>query len=717
MKRLLNDGPWQVAGFVPSDADVRRVWDNPSAAGSYGTVDWVAATVPGHVQSDLIDAGVIADPFVDRQSLLAEWTSGRDWVYRTTFDAAPGPARLCFEGVDHDCRVVLNSVTLGDHHGMFAFAWDVELKATNVLVVIVRQAPANEDQLGDTARVRNWKPRFTYFWDFSARLVPVGIWGDVWIEDVAGLSATSVVVEGSTVRVASPAGTAVTILDPSGERIASGGPGAFVIDDPRRWWPNGHGEQPLYTVLAELRDESIERRIGFRTLTFDDFDLVVNNTSIPVLGWNWVPVHQFYGRRHEAAYHNLIKRAKHAGVTMLRVWGGGLLERELFYDLCDEAGIVVWQDFIQSSSALNCEPSVDEKYTAMCGEQARLMVLARRHHASLGVWCGGNELATGSERVPLTDDHPNAVALREIVRAEDPQRAWLVTTPTGDHPVSTPGVPTLNVHGGYKHLGFERQREFYDHLICRFQGEVGVYGAGNIETLRRTLTDPWPRDENWIHKSSWWNRYAATFEAFGEIDDLNTFVAASQWMQALGLRAIVDAARARWPRQRGLLLWQINEPWPNTACTSVIDVFGHPKPAYWAVAEAFRATASDSEEIWYDAISGVRVDGPGDAAVTIRTVGERQDVVASGELPLRPLLDVKAELDVVTAGRKITVTARGGPLHGVFLQTVTDHGGPYLDRGWRWFVPAGHSWTAVAEGGGEIVVGALNAPAMTVAID
>jgi beta-mannosidase len=704
----LSTNEWRVAGFIPNDPAHQRVAVNEQMLPS---IDWVPATVPGHVQSDLIDAGVIADPFVDLDSRAAEWTSDREWLYETRFDAEPGPARLRFGGVDHDCEVFLNGERLGEHHGMFGFAFDVDLASTNVLRVLVHPAPESEDQLGDTALVGHWKPRFTYWWDFSARLVPQGIWQDVWLEAVDGLGEVTVAADADSVTVTAPDGAQVTVLDPSGTAVATGGPGTLPVADPQLWWPNGFGAQPLYTVRVELGDEIVERRVGFRTLSFDDFQIVVNGTDVPALGWNWVPVHQLYGREHEAAYRNLIRRAKEAGATILRIWGGGLLERELFYDLCDEAGILVWQDFLQSSSGRNSEPSIDEEFTQLCREQARLMIRERRHHASLAIWCGGNELAVGLDRIPLTDDHPNAVALRETVATDDPGRAWIVTTPTGPVPFGRPGLKGLNVHGDYWHRGLDGQAEFYDHLECRFQGEVGCHGAANIETLRRTVTDLWPPNASWTHKSSWWNRFDTVEAAFGSFDDLETFVAASQWMQAQGLRVIVEAARRRAPEQTGVLLWQLNEPWPNTACSSVIDVFGHPKPGYWAVAEVYRGGSVGGTDIWYDAIAGTVIDGPLPDGLSVRVTGDRQEVVhAGGTHPLRPLLDVKSSLDVVVEGRQITVTANGGPLHGVFVQTVEDFSGPYVSDGWRWFVPTGESWTTTADAAGSLVVSALNAP-------
>lgn len=714
MRTSLNKGEWRVAGFIPGDAVYQKAGINPEVRPGHA---WVPATVPGHVQSDLVDAGVIPDPFRDSDSRLCEWTSDREWLYETRFAADPGPARLCFGGVDHDCLVYLNGVLLGEHHGMFGFSFDVELASENVLRVLVLPAPRSQSELGDTSLVTTWKARFPYWWDFSARLVPAGIWQDVWIESRDGLGSVAVTVGPSHVEVQARAEAEVVVLDPEGTVVAAGSPGRLEVADPRLWWPNGFGAQPLYTVRTSYAGEVDERRIGFRSVTFDDFQLRVNERDIPVLGWNWVPVHQLYGRAHEQAYRHFLRLVRDAGATMIRVWGGGLLERELFYDLCDEAGIVVWQDFLQSSSAANCEPATDADYTAHAVEQARLMVRARRHHPSLALWCGGNELATGPQRVPLTDEHANAVALRAVAAQEDPGRPWLVTTPTGTVPFADPATPGLNVHGNYWHLGLTEHQAFYDGLSCRFQGEVGCHGAANVATLRRTLTQPWPRDEHWWHKGSWWQRFEVVEDAFGRIDDLETFVAASQWLQAHGLRAIVDAARRRWPEQTGVLLWQLNEPWPNTACSSVVDVFGHAKAGYWAVKNAFSGTGLGSAPMWFDAVTGEQLADPAESGLRVRVDGDRQEVVfGDGQTPLRPLLEVKAELQASVRGRQVDVTAVGGPLHGVMVHGERDHSGPYVDQGWRWFVPPEQSWTVVVDGPGPLVISALNAAAVRVEV-
>ena len=454
----LNGSDWRVLPMMPGEWEWKRVWEHPEQV--YPSL-WIPAQVPGTAQDDAHDAGLTPDFTHDLESRACEWTGERDWVYLKEFATPEAPAggvvRLRFEGVDYACRVFLNGKHLGDHEGMYdAFEYDVtELLARegpNRLVVVVEHAPREVGQIGRTSQVKIWKARFAYDWDWCVRLVPVGIWdsvsllvtGPAYLTDVrvdTHLSedlATAEVDIAATVAGNAPADMAVhsavslvgadgamePLLQHSNTPLLQHSNTPTLqhsIAAPHLWWPNGYGEQPLYQAVVTLTAEDGEwldgRRVTFgirrvREVANDGapegalpYVVEVNGRRIFLKGWNWAPIHQLYGREMPERYERWLGLARDAHCNLLRVWGGGLLEKEVFYDLCDRFGILVWQEFIQSSSGVDNRPSESPEYLEYIRAQAEKMIPRRQHHPSLILWCGGNELMHDDWR-PLDDTHP-----------------------------------------------------------------------------------------------------------------------------------------------------------------------------------------------------------------------------------------------------------------------------------------------------------------------
>ncbi|HLK58032.1 MAG TPA: glycoside hydrolase family 2 TIM barrel-domain containing protein, partial [Chthonomonadaceae bacterium] len=504
----LSGNDWRILGLLPTEWAWRKIGqadtdlDNLTPAASA----WLPAQVPGDVQSDLRDADEIPDPWFERNSRACEWTSDRDWIYRKEFTAPPEMRdmrriRLRFGGVDFSCHVFLNGKHLGNHVGMYdPFAFDVtdvlNWDAPNRLIVVIDHAPKEPEvqgQIGYTNRIRLWKARFAYDWDWCTRLIPLGIWQDVTLEADDGISITDVWVRSAlnatldeatiTVHTSWDAPVRGRLLaelryrgedapflhdeayleEPTTEQTLT-----LTVTNPMLWYPNGSGRKldGLYEARVSLRSEmgaTLEEsavRFGIRDVQFvpndnapDDalpYVLEVNGVRTFIKGWNWVPVDQLYGRPHAEKYRHLLRLAQEANCNLLRVWGGGLLERDLFYDLCDEAGIFVWQEFIQSSSGIDNEASTDPDYIAYCREQAEKMIVQRRNHPSLLLWCGGNELMTPDWK-PLSNAHPNMAALKETVARLDPDRPFLPTSPSGPLFGADPDKPGQmhDVHGNW----------------------------------------------------------------------------------------------------------------------------------------------------------------------------------------------------------------------------------------------------------------------------
>jgi beta-mannosidase len=299
---------------------------------------------------------------------------------------------------------------------------------------------------------------------------------------------------------------------------------------------------------------------------------------MPIRGWNWVPIDALYGVPRPEKLARLLDLAARANVNLLRVWGGGLIESDEFYDLSDRLGLLVWQEFSQSSSGIESVPSDDPAFVATMVADAREIVPRLRRHPSLVLWCGGNELE-GDDSTPVLG------ALRDVVCEFDPERAWLATSPLGER----------DVHGPWEHQGLRAHNEHYDTRTSLLHSEFGVEGMTNRRALESLVSEEqrWPADRTnpvYEHLGAWWNNAPLVNDAFGgRIADVETMRRASQWLQYEGLRYAVEATIRR---GAGVIPWQFNESFPNAWCTCAVDYHGEPKPAYHGVARAYRGAPS-----------------------------------------------------------------------------------------------------------------------------
>lgn len=673
----LSGTEWRVAHFLPGECNptvdvIKRI-----AGGEEYGPDWIPALVPGDVQSDAIDAGLLPDINYGLNSRLAEWTCQRDWVYHRKFAVAkPGaPVEdiiLQFDGVDYSCDIFLNHIWLGHHEGAWtAFEYNItallNYSEINSLIVVVEHAPDEQCQWGRTSKVKTVKSRFAYGWDWSTRLVPLGIWKDVrlvtrgkaYITDV--WVRTDVDPQNSQARITIE--TSLTASDSSNvnlkysltcnERIVcadllsstletGSNKVKSVLDvvEPKLWYPNGYGPQPLYRLECVLTDNAgnvldvKNETIGLRSMKWIHNDnapdgsipylVEVNGIKIFIKGWNWSPVRQLYGREHRDVYHRRLVLAKEANCTFLRVNAVGLVEREYFYDLCDELGILVWQDLLQSSSAIDNHPSNEPSFRKLLMEQAEQIVPKYRNHPSLALWCGGNELCVrgdvvdecghvmrpeaagyegyrtsvdGMEWRPLSREHPLLAAVGECMHKLDPDRHWLHTSASGPSENAFLGAPGQmhDVHGPWRNLGPAAHYGFYNKVDMLLHSEFGCDGAASVQSMEKFVPEEysWPMDHTnpvaWHHGRMWSaSNLQRTEEFFGKINDPGTYVRASQHIQAEGLRYAMEAHRRRQWQCSGGLIWHMAEPFPNVCDTCSVDYFNQPKPSYYAVAKANR---------------------------------------------------------------------------------------------------------------------------------
>ncbi len=617
-----------------------------AAAGASLTPGWLPACVPGAVIGDLHRAGELPDPYVGRNSRFAEWVSARSWVYRRSVSVpslADGErAVLCLDGVDPGGTVWVDGARVGRVDGLYRRArFDVTEQVApggdHRLAVVVDPAPATEPQVGRTDRVTVHTPRMGYGWDFCPRLIHQGIWRDVRLEIGrlhlaeasvrpsldAGLAAGRLEVRGV---VEAPPGVPVTgevVVRYDGAEVAAAslaaGPageltGSVTVPQPRLWWPNGLGDQPLYDVELRVSEPdggsaSWQGRTGFRhvRMVANDgaepgalpYTAVVNGRRIELLGWNWAPADALYGDIDAAKVEHVVDLAARSGARLMRVWGGGLVETPDFYAACDRAGLLIWQEFSQSSSGLQSAPSRDPGFVDHLRAEAGAVVPGRTRHPSLLMWGGGNELE--DDTGPLSEDRsPALAALREEVARLDPGRHWVATSPTGRRfhnrldVIDADPDGLHDVHGPWEHQGLEAHYTLYNRGRALAHTEFGVEGMANRRAWTASVPTPdqWPvgRDNPvYRHLGDWWNNAELVRECFGgRLDSPDAYRAASQFLQATGLAYAVEADRRRWPRCSMVLPWQLAESYPNAWCTAVVDHAGEPKPAFHAVARAYR---------------------------------------------------------------------------------------------------------------------------------
>ena len=650
MKISLNGDDWRVQGWVPQEWElvgVRQIITANLDIGKmlHGETAAIPATVPGCVQADLLRNGIIDDPYLDLNSRNCEWAQHRNWLYRKAFtlpnDVQGKKLRLVFHGIDYSARVWLNGTLLGSHAGTFIPAeFDItgtaQFGRPNGLVVMVDPAPDVPGQVGYSNHVSALKPRFAYKWDFTTRLVQLGIWDDVdmvatgpaHIDNVfvqPEFLPTGVRVNVKTTMLSAAAANArlAVALHLDGKEVAqaesvvalaqgeTSSCVALKIESPRLWWPNGLGGQPLYTAEVRLlggdgaESDSRSETFGLREIAMvpndnapagaDPYVMAVNGRKVFLRGWNFVPVDHFYGLPNTEKYEWLVELARRANTNILRVWGGGIIEKTIFYDLCDHAGILVWQEMPQSSSGLSNEPPVGPEFLTVLKATARSALRRRRNHPCLAIWCGGNELADGLK--PLSITHPNLAAIAEVVREEAPHLVYRPTSPYG--PAYDP-VPEKfgtgvhhDVHGPWKYQGVQGQYDLFNGNDCLFHSESGAEACASEASICRCMphSDRWPPDSTnraWVHHAGWWVNADVIEENFGTLTSLGSFVTATQFLQAEALRYVIESNRRRKFRCGGSMLWQMNEPWPNVSATTCVDWYGVPKPAYYFVARACR---------------------------------------------------------------------------------------------------------------------------------
>jgi beta-mannosidase len=675
---------------------------------------WLPATVPGCVHRDLRRAGLIPDPFWGANELELQWIEERTWEYRTRFDL-PETLRgepvveLCADGLDTVSVVSLNGHEIARTENMFlAYRWDVgpRLRARDNELCIrfepamdyvrtrrLEHAPREiNDPVGGCTRLR--KEQCQFGWDWGPRFVTAGIWQDLRLEGgppnrLEGVRLTQEHREGA-VRLALVPETRAPLAAPEvrwklsldGETVVEGTGTSLEVPAPQLWWPNGQGPQPLYTLRVEVCDGDTplgtwERRLGLRTIALDHspdahgeaFRFLVNGRPIFAKGANWIPAHSFVAGLTRADYARDLEAAAAVHMNMIRVWGGGIYESEDFYDLCDELGLLVWQDFMFSCTLY---PG-DDAFAASVREEARCQTRRLRHRACLALWCGNNE-------IPMIN-HEDLVAHRAyqeaydrifhdvlpaVVAAEDPATAYWPSSPYR-HGANERAHPP-GERGGDTHFWdvWHARHPVSDYQKWRFRfvSEFGMQAFCSPETQATFCP---PEDANVFgatmenhQKNRAGNQiildYVSRRYRFPKSQDDLLYL--SQLNQAYCLETGVEFYRRISPHCMGALYWQLNDCWP-VASWSSIEFTGRWRALHYAARRFFAPTLVTAQLLGEDTVTIGNYRRVSYHAVELYTVSDLPDPT-----PARLFWDL-FHLDgrkLLEGGKSVTLEPVGGRL-------------------------------------------------------
>lgn len=590
----------------------------------------VPAHVPGDANLDWMVENNLPDWKYGTNFEQYKWMEDCWWLYETQipFLELKDGEQLFFvtEGIEYEYRILLDGELICEHEGMFS---KVELSIPYIegatLQVWIAPVPKDPQAVKDTREegAQSCKPVVSYGWDFHPRMIPVGIWENTYLEVRSKNYLKEVYAEYtlkedySAARVqflsetSGEGSVTYTLYAPDGAMVGccteSDG-GVLTVANPRLWWCNGYGEPDLYLYKAELLVDGEVTDAKMGTIGFRRLELTMNEGSwgepkefpmgrspVPITitlngikifakGSNWVNPEVFTGTITRDTYFPLIKLADEANFNILRCWGGAIINKEEFYDLCDAHGILIWQEFMLACNNYRDTP----EYLRVLEQEATAVIKRLKVHPSLALWCGGNELFNSWSG--MTDQSKALRLLDKLCLELDPDRPFLMTSPLN-------GM----AHGCYA-FRYADGREVYEVMPKSHNTaypEFGVPSLSNLSCFDRVAerSELFPLVENEVTKAhhafgSWnedsWADLPLIRDYFGESKSLEELISWSQWLQGEGLKCIFEEARRQKPHCSMALNWCYNEPWPTLANNSIVNYPAEPKESYYEVAEACR---------------------------------------------------------------------------------------------------------------------------------
>lgn len=622
-------------------------------------LQWQEAIVPGTVYTDLLRNGNMENPYwKDNEDAVCSLME-KDYEYQCTFQGEEtselSSVFLRFEGLDTVADIYLNNVHLGNAESMHRI-WeysvkDILLSGENTLKVVfhsplkfIAEAYKKYGNIGNDDIYEGFmhlrKAHYMFGWDWGAHLPDAGIFRPVFLCSVSHGRIDSVYIrqqheenkctlkfKGDCIReTPGEYQWRVLVTAPDGQKyetaLSAEGEGQLVIEDPELWWPNGLGDQPLYQVEAQLLyegnvEDTWKKRIGLRTMTMqrkkdqygESFAHEVNGKAFFAMGADYIPEEHLLGRRSEEKTRKLLEDCKLANFNVIRVWGGGFYPDDWFFDICDELGLVVWQDFMFACSVYELTPEFEANIRKEFADNIKRL----RHHASLGLWCGNNEMEMFvDERCWVT----KASEVRdylfmyeriipEVLGEYDPETFYWPASPSSGGSFDNPNDPDRgDVHYWKVWHGNRPFSEYRKHFF-RYASEFGFQALPSKKTIETFTDDP----DDWNLFSYIMEKHQRNYGANGKImnymqqtyrypGDFDTVIYASQLLQADAIRYGVEHFRRNRGRCMGAVYWQLNDCWPVISWSS-IDYTGRWKALHYYAKRFFAPVMiSCQEESW-----------------------------------------------------------------------------------------------------------------------
>lgn len=629
-------GSWQFRCVSPSGA---------AASAMRPVTEWMEADVPGTVHTDLLAAGAIPDPYRGMNEKLVQWVDAQQWAYRREFTVSAAVLEeerieLVAQGLDTFARISINGRAAAATANMFIeHRLDIRRllrPGTNLIEILFDSPTARTAELEarhgrlrvalEPPRVYARKAQYSFGWDWGPKLATSGIWRSISIEARSGprlkhpfarvrsIGAKAAIVElsvdienaprrGLALRAATcTEGWTDMRTAPVRGRTASF---RLRIPDPQVWWPNGYGDQPMYSARLDLLDgeeeiDSVGLTFALRTVRLvqekdaqgRSFIVDVNGVRIFSKGADWIPSDNFIPRIPDSTYERLLTLARDAHMNMIRVWGGGIYEQDLFYTLCDRLGLMVWQDFMFACG----EYPEEGWFLRQVEEEAASVVRRLRNHPSIVVWCGNNEcewLFCTQHPDSTPDDMTGArifnAILPDACREFDGSRPYWRSSPFG---AGFPNDESNGNHHQWTVWSAWTDYKEYENDTGRFVTEFGFQAPANRETFDEVL----PPADRGIQSAAFEHHNKQVegperlirFQAAHHIvsTDFDEFIYKCQLVQAEALKCAVEHWRRRKFGTAGALFWQLNDCWPVSSW-AVIDSALRPKAAYYFAKKFF----------------------------------------------------------------------------------------------------------------------------------
>ena len=623
--------------------------------------DWMDAEVPGSVLDTLLKNNKIPDPFYrDNERKILELMNC-EFVYQLDFDASAAVMNmdetyLVFEGVDTLGRVYLNEMPLGTTDNMhrvweFDVAGVIRMGNNTLRVVISPPIPyiTQEQEKCFTGGVPEAVPGYPHLrkshcsfgWDWAPHIPDAGIFRSVYVTGIRDKAIKDFYVtqnhsddkvtldvdvefQGGTMTrrhgESDDTHTEIIVTDPNGKRIMPGPAGNIVIKNPQIWWPNGYGAHPLYTVKVTLMTidgtvlDEMEKRIGLRTIGVhqekdqwgESFAHEINGVQIFAMGADMVPMDAVLGRINEERTRKLLEDCVAANYNTIRVWGGGYYPDDYFYDICDELGLLVWQDLMFACASYELTPEFEENICAEITDNVKRI----RNHACLALWCGNNELEEHVDEEawePTKKQKVDYIKMFEyiiphLVEELDPNTFFWQSSPSSGGSFDDPNDENRGDAHYWEVWHGQLPYAEYRKYFFRYLSEFGFQSFPGIESVKEFTEE---EDRNIYTRVMEMHQRNADANSKIVRDMANTYLYpgsfedvlyTSQLLQTDAIRYGVEHFRRHRGRCMGAIVWQLNDIWPAASWSS-IDYYGRWKALHYAQKRMFTPTLISCEEV------------------------------------------------------------------------------------------------------------------------